>query len=103
MDRTESLNHSKWECKHHVVFIPKPRRTTLYQELRRYLEEAFHRLARQKESRLRQAFAAGDQLIRQSVRDCNDGIESTIGPTLEPLVRALFPGPVFKSVLLRLF
>jgi putative transposase len=37
MDEHESLNHSKWECKYHVVFIPKCRRRTLYLQLRRYL------------------------------------------------------------------
>ena len=30
MDELESLNHSKWECKYHIVFIPKCRRKTLY-------------------------------------------------------------------------
>lgn len=34
MDERESLNHTKWECKYHVVFIPKCRRKTLYKELR---------------------------------------------------------------------
>jgi putative transposase len=51
MDRTESLSHSKWECKYHVVFIPKRRRKTLYGALRKHLGEVFHRLAGQKESR----------------------------------------------------
>ena len=37
MDEQQSLNHSKWECKYHVVFIPKCRRKTLYAQLRRYL------------------------------------------------------------------
>jgi putative transposase len=32
MDDYESLSHSKWECKYHVVFIPKCRRKTLYGE-----------------------------------------------------------------------
>ena len=45
MDRLESLSHSKWECKYHVVFIPKRRRKTLYTALRKYLGELFHRLA----------------------------------------------------------
>ena len=36
MDEMESLSHTKWECKYHVVFIPKCRRKTLYQELRRH-------------------------------------------------------------------
>jgi REP element-mobilizing transposase RayT len=25
MDKIESLNHTKWDCKYHVVFIPKNR------------------------------------------------------------------------------
>ena len=41
MDDYESLSHSKWECKYHVVFIPKCRRKTLYTELRRHLGEVF--------------------------------------------------------------
>lgn len=39
MDEYESLSHSVWECKYHVVFIPKCRRRTLYVELRRHLGE----------------------------------------------------------------
>ena len=50
MDRIASLSHSKWECKYHVVFIPKRRRKTLYGVWRRHLGEVFHQLARQKES-----------------------------------------------------
>jgi putative transposase len=30
MDKTGSLNHTKWECKYHIVFIPKGRRKVLY-------------------------------------------------------------------------
>ncbi|WP_373509979.1 IS200/IS605 family transposase [Thiocapsa sp.] len=52
MDEFESLSHSKWECKQHVVFIPKYRRRVLYGQLRSHLGEVFHRLARQKESRI---------------------------------------------------
>ena len=37
MDGRESLNHTKWECKCHVIFIPKYRWKALYRELRRYL------------------------------------------------------------------
>jgi len=49
MDEQESLNHMKWECKYGVVFIPKCRRKTLYQELRRRLGEVLRWLAGQKE------------------------------------------------------
>ena len=49
MDSAESLSHSKWECKYHVVFIPKCRRKTLYGKLRPHLGEVFKQLAEQKE------------------------------------------------------
>ncbi|WP_426994021.1 IS200/IS605 family transposase [Methylomonas sp. CM2] len=52
MDENESLSHSKWGCKYHVVFIPKCRRRTLYRALRKHLGEVFRRLASQKESRI---------------------------------------------------
>ena len=52
MDEHESLNHSKWDCKYHVVFIPKCRRKTLYVQSRKYLGEVFRKLAEQKESRI---------------------------------------------------
>lgn len=52
MDENESLSHSRWECKYHVVFIPKCRRRTLYKALRKHLGEVFQRLASQKESRI---------------------------------------------------
>ena len=50
MDEYRSLSHSTWECKDHVVFIPKCRRKKLYGQLRQYLGEVFRRLAEQKES-----------------------------------------------------
>src|SRR5258705_8378422 len=52
MDEYESLSHSKWECKYHVVFIPKCRRKTLYGELSPHLGDVFRKLALQKESRV---------------------------------------------------
>jgi putative transposase len=53
MDEMESLSHTKWECKYHVVFIPKCRRKTLYGELRQHLGEGFRELAVQKEKESR--------------------------------------------------
>lgn len=49
MDEGKSLNHSKWECKYHVVFIPKGRRRMLCGQLKRQLGGIFHRLAKQRE------------------------------------------------------
>ena len=62
MDRTESLSHSKWERKYHVVFIPKRRRKTLYGALRKHLGEVFHRLAGQKESRIEEGHLMPDHV-----------------------------------------
>ena len=45
MDEYESLSHTKWDCKYHVVFIPKCRRKTLYVGLRGHLGEVFKKLA----------------------------------------------------------
>lgn len=43
------LSHSVWECKYHVVWIPKYRRKRMYEDLRRYLGEILRSLARQRE------------------------------------------------------
>ena len=52
MDEYQAISHTTWDCKYHVVFIPKCRRKTLYLELRRHFGEVFHRLAAQKESKI---------------------------------------------------
>ena len=44
----ESLSHSRWDCKYHVVFIPKSRKKAIYGEIRSFLRETFRELARQK-------------------------------------------------------
>ena len=62
MDEQQSLNHSKWECKYHVVFIPKYRRKTLYVGLRRHLGEVFRKLAEQKESRIEEGHLLVDHV-----------------------------------------
>ena len=62
MDKYESLSHTKWECKYHVVFIPKCRRRTLYEQLREHLGEVFRELARQKESRVEEGHLMSDHM-----------------------------------------
>ena len=52
MQTYESLKHTTWECKYHVVFIPKCRRKVLYQQLRRELGEVFRSLAEQWECKV---------------------------------------------------
>jgi hypothetical protein len=48
----QSLSHSKWDCKYHVVFVPKRRRKAIFGQTRRQLGAIFHTLARQKECQI---------------------------------------------------
>ena len=48
----QSLSHSRWNCKYHVVFVPKRRRKVIFGQARRHLGEVFHALARQKECQI---------------------------------------------------
>ena len=48
----QSLSHSKWDCKYHVVFVPKRRRKAIFGQARRQLGAIFHALARQKECQI---------------------------------------------------
>ena len=41
----ESLSHSKWDCKYHLVFVPKYRKRVLYGKIRKFLGPLFHDLA----------------------------------------------------------
>ena len=58
----ESLRHCRWDCKYHVVFIPKLRRKQLFGRVRRYLGPVFHELAWQKESRIIQGHMMPDHV-----------------------------------------
>jgi REP-associated tyrosine transposase len=62
MNEYESLNHTKWECKYHVVFIPKGRRKLLYGQIRAQLAEVFRELARQKESKVEEGHLRSDHV-----------------------------------------
>jgi putative transposase len=48
----KSLSHSTYDCKYHIVFVPKYRKKVLYGNLRKQLGPIFHELARQKESEI---------------------------------------------------
>jgi len=48
----QSLSHSKWDCKYHVVFVPKRRRKAIFGQTRKQLGAIFHALARQKECQI---------------------------------------------------
>ena len=68
-----SLSHSKWDCKNHVVFVPKRRRKAIFGQTRRQLGAIFHALARQKECHI--AFQSEHKLYVELVRDCDLAVE----------------------------
>jgi putative transposase len=62
MNEYQTLSHTKWECKYHVVFIPKYRRKVLYGQVRKDLGEVFRELARQKESWVEEGHLQADHV-----------------------------------------
>ena len=62
MPDIQSLSHSVWECKYHVVFIPKCRRKVLFGKLRQYLGKVFRDLARQRESEIEEGHLMEDHV-----------------------------------------
>ncbi len=58
----ESLSHSRWECKYHLVFVPKYRKKVLYGKIRKFLGPVFHELARQKGSEILEGHMVQDHV-----------------------------------------
>jgi putative transposase len=62
MDNNESLSHTKWECKYHIVWIPKYRKKALFTGLRGKLGAVFHSLAEQKECKILEGHLRSDHV-----------------------------------------
>ena len=62
MRQVNSLSHTRWECKYHIVFIPKYRGKRLFGQIRKELGEVFHRLARRKESVIEEGHIMSDHV-----------------------------------------
>ena len=62
MSSYRSLSHSKWECKYHVVFIPKYRKKAIHGQLRRELGGVLRNLAQQKESEIEEGHLMSDHI-----------------------------------------
>jgi len=62
MKSYSSLNHTRWDCKYHVVFIPKRRKEQIYGPIRKHLGEIFHDLAKQKESNIVEGHLQADHV-----------------------------------------
>ena len=62
MNDYESLKHTRWECKYHVIFIPKWRKKQIYGHLRKDLGTVLRELARHKESEVLEGHLMGDHV-----------------------------------------
>jgi putative transposase len=62
MRSIESLSHTRWECKYHVVFIPKYRKKAIFGQIRKELGDVFRRLARQRESIIEEGHLMADHV-----------------------------------------
>ncbi len=62
MRNEQSLSHTRWECKYHIVWVPKYRRKTLYGRVRQELGDVLHDLARQKDSRILEGHLQPDHI-----------------------------------------
>ena len=62
MNSAESLSHSKWECKYHIVWIPKYRKKVLYKKLRQYLGDLLKDLAVQKQCKILEGHLMSDHV-----------------------------------------
>ena len=62
METYETQKHSVWECKYHVVFIPKYRKKVLFGQIRRELGVVFRELARQKECEIEEGHLMVDHV-----------------------------------------
>ena len=62
MRQINSLNHTRWECKYHVVFIPKYRRRMLFGQIGKDPGELFHRLAKQKGGQIEEGHVMPDHV-----------------------------------------
>ncbi len=62
MKKYQSLIHTKWDCKYHVIFIPKRRKKRIFGALRRHLGQIFRELAGHKESKVVEGHLMSDHV-----------------------------------------
>ena len=62
MERFRSLSHSKWECKYHVIWIPKYRRKELYGTKREVVVSTIKKWARSKGVEILEGNACKDHI-----------------------------------------
>ncbi len=84
MTNYQSLSHTKWECKYHVVFIPKYRKKRIFGEIRRELVEVFRRLAEQRKSRIEEGHLQADHVHMMISIPPKYSVAQVIGTSSDP-------------------
>ena len=62
MNDTNSLSHSKWNCKYHIVFAPKYRRQEIYGKIKVDIGKIIRKLCEQKKVEIIEAEACKDHI-----------------------------------------
>ena len=62
MKEYQSLAHTKWDCKYHIVFIPKKRKKVIFGVIRKHLGSVLHELAGQKECKILEGHLMSDHV-----------------------------------------
>ena len=79
MSDYKRTNHTEWDCKYHIIFIPKYRKKVLYGKLREHLGAVFRRLAHQKECEIEEGHLAGDHVHRMASIPPKYSVASIVG------------------------
>jgi putative transposase len=58
----KSLTHTRWDCKYHIVFIPKKRQKLIYGHVRIFLGEVFHELTIRKGCKIEEGHLMKDHV-----------------------------------------
>ena len=62
MENFESMSHVRWECKYHIVFIPKYRRKVIFGKLRRAIGRIIRELCQPKGVEVLEGHAMSDHI-----------------------------------------
>ena len=87
MSDYRSLSHARWECKYHVVFIPKYRKKAIYGELRKDLGNVFRTLAEQRESYIEEGHLMPDHVHIMISIPPKHAVAQVVGYTKGKIVR----------------
>ena len=79
MNDVNSLSHTSWNCKYHIVFAPKYRRKVFYGQKRREIGEILRTLCSWKKVKIIEAEVCPDHIHRRQLEEDRAGEQMTMG------------------------